>query len=174
MVRNISSPRAVRSTSIEAATAMMRPAPRPAAVVDPALVPPVALDAPGPEPVEVVPHQRLLVGAAVVGHQAGAEEVGDVAERRPGGHGLPVDDGDRDATVLPAEQQVVEPVVAVDDRDRAGVRGDVVPEAGEQQVAGGGDVVVELVGVALPEAGVQRGQQLARDRPAGLGVAVQP
>src|SRR3546814_15082999 len=54
---------------------------------------------------------RLLVGASIGGLEAGAEQVGDVAQRWSDRRGLPVD-GDH-PVARGGEEEVVEPVVAV-------------------------------------------------------------
>ncbi len=113
-IMNMSSPRSVRTTTIDAAIAISRlwkvwrryssqhvSHDRPAAPV-------------GEQLVVVETHELLLVGASILDRQAATDEVRDVEHRGAPGHGLPVDD----ATARVIEQEVVEPVVAVDESER--------------------------------------------------------
>ena len=141
------------------------------AVVVEALVGVVALDATADELGVVGGDEALLVLPALVDLDARAEEVGDVAGRRADGEGLPVD-GDHVVGVV-TEHQVVEPVVAVDDRERLGTGEDPVGHrlAGRLQRL---DVAVGEVGpVALDEDLDGRLHHVAEERRALRGRPLQ-
>src|SRR5438445_2902771 len=90
----------------------------PAAVLLPALLPSEVLDAEGEQPAVVLAHERLLVFTAIADGKPGAEEVGRVEQRWAPAHCLPINHRERLRAARFAEEEVVEPVVAVRDRER--------------------------------------------------------
>ena len=131
-----------------------------AAIPLPALVPGQALHALIQQPLVVAANQLLLVGAAVLHVQPGAQEVGHVGHGRPPHHGLPVDRG----AGAVGEQQVVQPVVAVHQpQRRPGVRVPAV-ERRQEALHDRGVLVGHPVRVALAEGRPELGQELLRQR----------
>ena len=85
-----------------------------AAVALPALLPGEPLDPVSQQFPVVELDELLLVRATVLDAQPAADEVRDIAHRRSPAHRLPV----HDSAGVVIEQQVVEPVVAVDEAQR--------------------------------------------------------
>ena len=115
----------------------------------------------------VARQQPVAVRAPVLDAQGAAEEVRDVGQRGPPPDRLPVDDGERPVRPVGAEQQVVEPVVAVHEPVGAArllVVGEVCVVARGQPLAHPAVLGRDAALVALEEAGEQRREQRLPDR----------
>ena len=168
---NISSPRSVRSTSIDEHDRHHHPE---EALPSHPVADVVEADAGiGAEGFVVRPQQRVVVFAAKLVRQRAAEEVRDVGHRRTPGDGLPVHHGQRPVRARLAEKHVVQAVVAVDeahDPVAGTLGGEVCIEAADESLAHRAVLGCDLIAVAVDEAGVQlTDQRLVHRR-----LAVQP
>ena len=131
-----------------------------APVLLPALLPGEPGDAVGEELVVVGTQERCLVRTPLLDGQGTSDEVRGIPHHRAPTQCLPVDD----RACLVVEEDVVEPVVAVDEAER----GPLIRLPG---IGGGNKALTDLdmlggdpAPIALEEAGQQRGQQCLVER----------